>query len=110
MNKILTKREALIECRKMWGWLADNPRAYKHEYFKAKHIRRVNASCFACEYFRTHQGNSCKGNCILHWKGGRCLADNSEYTKWGNSLNKREAALAIVSLCDQALAELGDEQ
>ena len=47
---ILTKKEALEICIKMWTWLAENPSGEKREAIVILGLGPLDSDCAACHY------------------------------------------------------------
>jgi hypothetical protein len=105
--KPLSREEALLKCKKQWLWVAAT--GMRKEKYPFKGLR-PRSSCYACEYNRQNDGDFCDGNCIIHWPGGGCTAEESPFKAYCNagaiSSERKEAALAVVALCDKGLAQI----
>ena len=108
--KKLTKRQALIECKKMWRWLEKNPDKEKEHYCSDMN-NRPDAACYACEYGNQNK-LGCHG-CILKslWptQPNFCLANTSPYYKWKKAEEpevKTANAKIIADACVVELAKL----
>lgn len=74
----LTREQAIAEHRKMWRWLAENPCAYKSDYFNEAGIDAgdLECRCFLCTYAETERQKvngfvNCD-YCPLDWGGRGC--------------------------------------
>lgn len=58
MKKLKNKKlkDAVLNCKKVWKWLADNPEKRKEDWPGWKNIRALN-NCFACDYASKAQTN-----------------------------------------------------
>jgi hypothetical protein len=109
----LTKEEALQLCKKQWLWVAVTGKL-KSQYLYEDN--RPKFDCYACEYDAQNDHKFCRwGNCIVPWPGdGYCYSTASPYDTYRNadwdSEERKEAALAIAALCDEALEALHEER
>ena len=123
--KKLTELEALLAMKEMWEWLAENPTAYKEDYFDFTEVReedRPRLGCFACEYAKQMDKRPGKTNCTFCpvWKSAEdgdrwspCTHPElgGEYAIWIDKTGdeRAKAALAIATLAKQRIEELCDE-
>ena len=98
MKKLKNKKlkDAILNCKKVWEWLADNPEKRKEDWPGWKNITAINY-CFACDYARRAENDievMCQ-KCFLlpTWTGGKELMKDfylypcetlavSPYAKW----------------------------
>lgn len=70
----------------------------------------MREDCPCCEYNKYANEKACDKNCLIKWMDRDCCSIEGEFSIWlfAKSLDdKRNAALAIVQLCDDALDKLG---
>lgn len=79
----MTREEAILNHRKMWNWLADNPGRWKEDYLrKYDPEAELYSNCYLCEYVREHHNCYCEG-CPVEWPDGCCTDDSGRlYNKW----------------------------
>jgi hypothetical protein len=105
----MTKKEAIMACKKHWEFLRDNPRAKKTDYIPAKKWR---SGCAACEY-DNNAHEYCANTCIIPWPKDNdgdcgCVTLPSPFYYWKPGDTK--SVEAIVQLCDLALKRLEEEK
>lgn len=117
MKETLTEKRALDLSLGLWRWLAVNPDKMKEDWPAWKqnggNVPMMNNACPLCEY--TGFGFNFDGcqNCPVAWPGLRCESgEDSPWMKWRNAhlsdniAGKKDAALELVRLIEQALARL----
>jgi hypothetical protein len=107
----LTKEEALQRCKKQWLWAA---KTGQHKSYYPFEDGYPDCYCYACEYDEQNDHNFCDESCIVPWPGDGCCDEKSPYFAYlaadSDSKEAKEAALAIVALCDKALEALHEER
>ena len=109
-----SRRQALVECEKMWRILARTGDTNKYKALLSMGFREDNFpthGCFACEYCVTHKEDYCRDNCIMAevWGGGSCSDMKSPYSKWsyaGTDKTRKKYAKIIADGCLKLIAEL----
>lgn len=102
------KEEALLETKKQWIWLRDNPGRSKIDYFTENNIKYVpRGACYLCQYVRDTFG-VCAGACPIQWtEDGRfCISTGSPFLAWNRARTKDAKAFhaqEMVNLVDAAL-------
>lgn len=103
LKMLLTKKQALIEHRKLWNWLADESLKQKRKVIKEEYFTEFSddyddipiSNCWCCEYAKA----SCK-KCPIRWDGTnqtRCRNLSSPYRKWlGTPNNDYEMAAKLA--------------
>ena len=111
---MLTKLQALKECKTLWMWLEKNPDRYKREWPGWKGNHAYISLCPCCEYAKdlnTWSGVDCR-QCPLNdfaWSGligQRCMGSSSPFRQWLNTLDyseKSAAAHKMVLACRRAI-------
>lgn len=92
----LTREQAIVEHRKMWRWLAENPEKSKGDYVldelikKGINIKGMINQCFLCTYTGAH----CE-SCPLDWGSATNCCDEgnaSLFKKWIHARSIEEKA------------------
>ena len=91
-REMLTRKQMRIEHRRLWKWLAMNPKRGKIRWPGWKRLGvTAPAYCFAC----LASSENCE-KCPIEWSGGPCaMSSRSEYVMWTQSTGKRRSALAL---------------
>lgn len=111
--KKLTARQALLECRKMWNWLAKHPTASKRDYFKSKNISDKDtptSGCYMCQYVLEHLSVTvpfcspeCTAKCLLTkliWEKGCTNTATSPYHLWKLARISSESSIYAKQIAD----------
>lgn len=124
--KKITRKEALIECKKMWEWLAENVKpdmakgrntikfaVFKYnwpgliEYIDTYDVPFNNCPCCHYAYVKGQADVNCK-RCPLKSLWGSldyaCTTFNSAYSNWRSTGEPRYARM-IVNACNDELAK-----
>lgn len=120
--KVLSKRAALLFCKRLWTILALNPdmtskvAAYEKMGYK---LHEIQSLCPCCDYDNSHMRDYCGDGCLLPWVApddrleydmqSHCMNENSPFHMWQNAKSmwdREQHALAIVRLCEVELAKL----
>ena len=107
----LTKEEAILLHRELWGWLVDNPTRNKNEWPRWGEFSQLdpkrNQYCFACMI--TY--DDCE-DCILKWPGSTCshLTENDWeanglFEQWDACGNKEERSKLAAQIRDLPVRE-----
>lgn len=124
----MDKKEALINCRDHWKYIAQTGTDDKEEYFEKFNLPAPLVDCYCCEYdefildgLRNSEYDTCDFCPLVGyaWKGGyeSCLRNDSPYRFWltnhsednGSIDDRKYYARMIVRACNLALADLEDE-
>jgi hypothetical protein len=105
---MLTKLQALKECKTLWMWLEKHPSCDKDEWPGWKKLGVYYTSwCPCCQYTRSIK-NGCKV-CPLNgfaWENESCLQSKSFYREWSNADDTATQVIAahkMVLACRRAL-------
>lgn len=97
--------------RRLWNWLAHNPRKHKAAWpcwgYNGGVVPRVRGDCFACEHTSQIGTETCK-DCPVVWSGSRgdCLDIGAEYLSYRDAMcSTPKNVKACVSLA-KTIAQL----
>lgn len=115
---MLTKQSALVECRRLWTWLAKHPDKTKLNWPGWKRLGRVHAwACPPCEYADQQRKyyrdwSKCKYCPLIGYAWDSCTFANSNFSKWCNAPHterglalRTKCALEIAAACTEALKD-----
>ena len=93
------------EHRKLWNWLANNPKAWKSDYFEDQDIDSIPRSyCFACEVaYRAADRANTYASCRFCPLGGPRIVGCGDglYNDWHEAVGperRQQLALQIANL------------
>ncbi len=127
----LTKYDALMLCKELWTWLANNNTCRKYNwprfYMNGGDIQRIVYDCPCCEYDKQQTtsryrdvSRTCEYCPIDEWrekKSGNagCTTNSSPFMVWhlamtnGDFNKAKSAALGVIKLVDKNLTRLQKE-
>lgn len=108
-----TKKQYVVECKKVWQWLAKDGTRWKSDYFKAFPQKPYPENgCYFCQYDTDHLGEDGCDNCpaLNMWNRAKyCGCELSPYEKWDSSKTtkaRKKYAKQIVEICNKILKKM----
>jgi hypothetical protein len=104
-----SRRKTILNFRKHWKWLSNNPERNKEDYFEEFSIGRPEIDCYLCERAAKLQNTgefteSCEKICAVIWENlngdriSNCMCRNSLYWAYCNTTNLKDRSKIALKI------------